>query len=244
MNKEKEIVPNHPEIKKKPQKGHDAQLAEHIHKIFLGIKDPLPTVLSGQHPPDKSNASDDFPRFAQSVSKASKFSEALMHLETYGDMSRQLDRYITLLENAERHQRSVRPRTYEKVRNEYAKKKSSLQKARDEQCVLLQKKIQGFLQEQTRLEEVCKEKEDRIEEITFRVSVGELAEDEIQSEKKEVEQQLFNHRTDLEAISQILSRSMQIGLLEKDEAPDKRDDTDQGENVGGLIARRFWRRKK
>jgi len=243
MNKEKEIVPNNSEHKKKPQKGHDAQLAEHINKIFLGIKDPLPIVLSGQHT-DKFNASDDFPSLAQSVSKASKFADALMHLEIYGDLSHQLDRHITLLENAEKHQYSVRPGTYEKVRNEYAKKQSSLQKEREEQGVLLQKKIQGFLQEQTRLKEVCQEEEDRVEEITFRVSVGEFPEDEIQSEKKELEQQLFNHRTDLEEISQILSRSIQIGLLQKNEGPDKRDDIDQGETVGGVIPRRFWRRKK
>jgi hypothetical protein len=243
MNKEKEIVPNNSQSKNKLQKGHDAQLAEHINKIFLGIKDPLPIVLSGQHP-EKLNTSDDFPSLAQSVSKASKFADALMHLEIYGDLSHQLDRYITLLENAEKHQYSIRPRTYEKVRNEYAEKQSSLKKDREEQSVLLQKKIQGFLQEQTRLKEVCEEQEDRIEEITFRVSVGEVPEDEIQSEKKALEQQLFNHRTDLEEISQILSRSIQLGLLQKTEGPDKRDDPNQGETVGGVIARRFWRRKR
>jgi hypothetical protein len=216
MNKEKEIVPNSSESKKKPQKGHDAQLAEHINKIFLGIKDPLPIVLSGQRP-DKFNASDDSPGLAQSDSKASKFSDTLMHLEIYGDLSHQLDRYFTLLENAEKHQSSVGPRTYEKVRTEYAKKHSSLQKDREERGVLLQKKIQEFLQEQTRLREVCKEEEDRVEEITFRMSVGEFPEDEIQSEKKELEQQLFNHRTDLEEISQILSRSIQIGVASEEE---------------------------
>jgi hypothetical protein len=76
------------------------------------------------------------------------------------------------------------------------------------------------------------------------MSVGEFPEDEIQSEKKELEQQLFNHRTDLEEISQILSRSIQMGLLQKKKGPDQRGDIDRRETVGGVIAWRFWRRKK
>jgi len=243
MNKEKEIVRNNSESKQKTQKGRDAQLAEHISKIFLGIKNPLPISLSGQHS-DKCNASEDSPGLAQSVSKTSKFADDLENLVIYEDLSHRLDRYITLLENAEKHQYSVRPRTYEKVRNEYSEKLSSLKKDREEQSVLLQKKIQGLLQEQNRLKEVCEEKEDRIEEITLRVSVGEFPEEEIRPEKKELEQQLLNHRTDLEEIGEILSRSIQIGLLQNDEGPDKHDNLNQGETVPGVFARRFWRRKK
>ena len=270
MKKEKKIVRNNSERKREPQ-GHNAQLAEHIKKILLGTKDPLPIVLSGQHP-EKFNSSDlmpsfrktscidipayfpfpllpescsnryqnrwreqtmDFPSLSQSVSKESKFADTLKHLEIYEDLSHQLDRYTTLLENAEKHQYSVRPRTYEKVWNEYAEKQSSLKKDREEQSALLQKGIQGFLQEQSRLKEVCQEQEDRIEEITFRVTVGEFTEDEIQPERKELEQELLNHTTNLDQISQILSRSIQIGLLQETEGPDKRDDLKEGETNGG-----------
>ena len=59
--------------------------------------------------------------------------------------------------------------------------------------------------------------------------MGEFTEDEIQSEKKELEQQLLNHTTDLEQISQILSRSIQMGLLQETEGPDKRDDQKEKE---------------
>ena len=173
------------------------------------------------------------PSLSKSVSKESKFADTLKHLEIYENLRHQLDRYTTLLENAEKHQYSVRPRTYEKVWNEYAEKQSSLKKDREEQSALLQKEIQGFLQEQSRLKEVCQEQEDRIEEITFRVTVGEFTEDEIQPERKELEQELLNHTTELDQISQILSRSIQIGLLQETEGPDKRDDLKEGETNGG-----------
>ena len=228
MNKEKNTVPNDSESKKKPQKADDAQLAEHINKILLGRKDPLPIALSGQHLDKSSTSRIDIPSYSpvplptescsdryekqrieqtvdsagpsQTVSKKSRFSDALEHIEAYEDLNHQLDRYTMLLENAGKHQSSVRPGTYERIRREYGEKQSSLKKSREEQSVLLQKEIQRFLQEQSRLEKVCAEQKDRIEEIAFRVSVGEFPEDEIQSEKKELEQQLLNHTTDLEEI--------------------------------------------
>jgi chromosome segregation ATPase len=181
---------------------------------------------------------------SQTVSRESRFSDTLDQLETYEDLSHQLDRYTTLLENAERHRYSVRPGTYEKVRDEYAEKQSSLKKSREEQGVLLQKEIQRFLQEQSHLRAVCDEQEDRMEEIAFRVSVGEFPEHEIQSEKRELEQRLLNHTTDLEKIGRILSRSIQIGLLQETVGPEERDDQDQGETVAGVTALRFWRRRK
>jgi len=173
------------------------------------------------------------PSLSQSVSRKTKFADTLKQLEIYEDVREQLDRYTTLLENADKHQYSVRPRTYEKVRNEYAGKQSSLKKDQEEQSSLLQKEIQGFLQEQSRLEEVCEIQEDRIEEITFRVTVGEFTEEEIQAERNELERQLLNHTTNLEQISQILSRSIQIGLFQETEGPEKRDDLKEGEINNG-----------
>jgi len=173
------------------------------------------------------------PGLSQSVSENTKLVDAFKHLEIHEDLSEQLDRYSTLLENAEKHQYSVRPSTYERVRNEYAGKQSSLKKAREEQSALLQKEMQGFLHEQIRLEEVCETQEDRIAEITFRVTAGEFTEEEIQSERNELEQELLNHRTNLEQISQILSRSIRIGLFPETEGPVKRDDLKEGETNTG-----------
>jgi len=272
MNKEKNIAPNDSESKKKPQKAEDAQLAEQINKILLGRKDPLPIVLSGERLDRSSTSRIDIPSYSplplpieassnrhekqrteqtvdpagpsQTISKKSRFSDTLEHIETYEDLNHRLDRYTMLLENAEKHKSSVRPGTYERIRSEYTEKLSSLKKSREEQSVLLQKEIQRFLQEQSRLEKVCAEQKDRIEEIAFRVSVGEFPEDEIQSEKKALEQQLLNHTTDLEGISRILSRSMRIGLLQKAEGPDIGDDPNRGKTVGGGTSRRFWPWKK
>ncbi len=272
MNEEKNIVPNSSGRKKKPQKGDDAQLAEHINKILLGRKDPLPIALSDRHPDRPNTSRIDIPAFSpvplltesrsnrlekqrrgqtvdsagpsQTVSKESRVSDTLEHIETYEDLNHQLDRYTKLLENAEKHQYSVRPGTYERVRSEYSEKRSSLKKRREEQSVLLQKELQRFLQEQSRLKKICVEQKDRIEEIAFRVSVGEFPEDQIQPEKKELEQKLLSHKTDLAEIDRILSRAVQTGLLQETGGPDKRDDPNQGETVGGVTAPRFWPWKK
>jgi hypothetical protein len=107
----------------------------------------------------------------QSVSKE-QFSDALKHLEIYEDLTNQLHRYTSLLENAEKQQYSVGSSTYEKVRNEYAEKQSSLLKQREEQKALLQREIKKLLQGQSQLGEVCEEKEDQIEEIAFRLTVS------------------------------------------------------------------------
>jgi hypothetical protein len=154
-------------------------------------------------------------RSPQSVSKEQKSLDVLKHLEIYEDLSYQLDRYTTLLEDAEKQQYSVGSSTYEKVRNEYSEKQSSLNKEREEQKALLQREIEELLKKQTQLRQVCEEQEDRIEEIAFRVTVGEFGEDEIVSESSRLQQELLKNSTDLEEISRILSRSIQIGLLQE-----------------------------
>ena len=188
----------------------------------------LPESCSNGYQNQRRNRAMESPSLSQPVSRKTKFADTLKNLEIYEDLSEQLDLYTTLLENADKHQYSVRPSTYKKVRNEYAGKQSSLKKDREEQSALLQKELQGFLQQQSRLEEGCERQEDRIEEITFRVTAGEFTEEEIQSERNELEQELLHHTTNLEQISQILSRFLQIGLFQETEGPDKRDDLKGG----------------
>ena len=61
---------------------------------------------------------------------------------------------------------------------------------------------------------------------------GEFTEDEIQSEKSQLEQELLKHMTDLEQIGQILARSSEIGLLQETRVRHKRDDLKGGETNG------------
>jgi hypothetical protein len=157
---------------------------------------------------------------SRSVSRDTKLADTLKAFEIHEGLTQQLDRYGTLLQKAKKHQYSVRPSTYERVRKEYTERQSSLRKAREEQGALLQKELQGFLQEKIRLEELCERLEDRMEEITFRVTAGEFTEEAVHSERAKLKQDLLNHRTNLEQISEILSRSIQIGLLQETEGPE------------------------
>lgn len=122
------------------------------------------------------------------------------------------DHYRRLLENAQKHRASVRPAVYERVAGEYASKLSELQARLDREQEVLVEQVQQYVQEQESLRQTGLEAVDRLEEIEFRVKVGEFSEEEVAEELKRLRAKVLEHNQTTARIGEILDRCRQLGL--------------------------------
>lgn len=120
------------------------------------------------------------------------------------------DHYRRLLENAEKHRASVRLAIYERVVGEYKSKLSDLQARLEKDQETLLEQVQRYAQEQERLKQAGQEAEDRLEEIEFRVKVGEFSEEEVAEELKRLRATVLEHKKSATRLEEILDRCRQL----------------------------------
>ncbi len=122
------------------------------------------------------------------------------------------DHYRRLLENAQKHRASVRPAVYERVAGEYASKLSELEARLDRDQQVLVEQVERYTRQHERLRQAGHEAADRLEEIEFRVKVGEFSEEEVGEELKRLRAAVLEHEKTTARVEEILDRCRELGL--------------------------------
>lgn len=122
------------------------------------------------------------------------------------------DHYRRLLENAEKHRASVRPAVYERVAGEYASKFAELQARLDKDQEELAERVRRYVQKRESLRQSGEQAADRLEEIEFRVKVGEFSQEEVAEEIKRLRAAVAEHNETAARLEEILDRCRQLGL--------------------------------
>ncbi|MEW6441744.1 MAG: FHA domain-containing protein [bacterium] len=160
----------------------------------------------------------------------------LEDLEAFRELRQRLDRYTRLLENTERHRDTVRPGIYQKVRSEYAARQQELQGQEDRDGSDLGERAQRFLRQHGDLRAAARENRDSIDEIEFRVRVGEFSEEEVADELQSLEQTLQETTTSIRSLGEVLGVCTQLDLL-PERTPDSREtEADAGDPDEDLAA--------
>ncbi len=149
---------------------------------------------------------------SHSGSEAEETADVLQRLEAYEGLKEQYGHYASLLEKAVTHRQSVSEHIFAKVKEEYEEKKTSLEKDRNELEALLRDNLETFLQEREKLGCASREQEDRLEEIDFRVLVGEYKEEGMAEERDALSRKLQQHTEELERTEEILKAYVRAGL--------------------------------
>lgn len=138
--------------------------------------------------------------------------DVLNQLERYGNLTMEYNRFLSLLENADQLRQSVRENIFQKVKQEYEIKKATLEQDRKKLEALLQENLDRFLEDQDRTRKTSQEETDRLEEIDFRVRVGEFSEEEQSEERDALKQNLIKKTEDLARIEEILQQYSHAGF--------------------------------
>jgi len=128
------------------------------------------------------------------------------------EIKQHCNHYRRLLENAEKHRASVRPAVYERVAGEYASKLAELQARLDRDQEELAERVQRCVQKQESLRQAGQQAADRLEEIEFRVKVGEFSEEEVAEELKRLRATVAENNETAARLKEILDRCRQLGL--------------------------------
>lgn len=154
-------------------------------------------------------------------------SDILKRLEAYGALVSEWDRYSLLGRNAERNRHTVRPHIYARVKDEYEERRQTLNQEKDEQKGFLQTELVTILERRRVLNEHCREESDRLEELDFRVRLGEFSDEEVQESRKELKEELLEITKALAETQEVVTRFEQVGLLAQASTPT------EGTNDGG-----------
>jgi hypothetical protein len=146
-------------------------------------------------------------------------SDTLKRLETYGTLVSERDRYALLGKNAERNRHTVRPHIYARVREEYEQRRQALEQEHEEQKELLQTELETILERRRILNERCRKESDRLEELDFRVRVGEFPDEEVKEGREELKGELLKITKALAETQEVVSRFEQVGLLARASTP-------------------------
>ena len=110
----------------------------------------------------------------RSVTRNADTADVLKRLEAYGSLVSECNRYAMLGRNAERNQHTVRPHIYARVREEYEERRRTLEQKEEEEKGALLRELETVLNRRRDLNDRCREESDRLEELDFRVRVGEF----------------------------------------------------------------------
>ncbi len=169
----------------------------------------------------------DSSRQDQELSQNSEAADILKRLEAYGALISECDRYALLGRNAERNRHTVRPHIYARVRAEYEERKQTLDQEYEEQKGFLQTELETILERRRALNERCREESDRLEELDFRVRVGEYPDEEVEEHRKELKGELLDITRALAETQEVVTRFEQVGLLAR-QASTPVEGTDEG----------------
>jgi hypothetical protein len=166
---------------------------------------------------------------SQASAEERSTSDILGRLEAYEKLSDECQRYASLKANVEKERESVQLQIYERVRAEYEEKLSALQKDLKEQETLLGEQIQVLLEKRADLDRVCRQDNERLEEINFRTRVGEFTEEDCKAERNEIEKRTLSQSQELARIEEIVSRCTKSGLLAEEPPSSPAPDTAEEE---------------
>jgi hypothetical protein len=156
-------------------------------------------------------------------------SSILKRLEDYGNLVSQCNRFALLEKNAEQNRHTVRPHIYARVKNEYAEKRGELDQRERQQSEILRAQLDTVLDERKELNERCRHQADHLEELDFRVRVGEFAEEEVDEERRGLKEELLQVTKALADTQEVVNKSEQIGLLAQAPRADTADEEKKGE---------------
>jgi len=167
------------------------------------------------------------------VSKASgeehSTSDILGRLEAYEKLSGEYQRYASLQANVEKERESVQLQIYERVKAEYEKKLSALQKDLKEEEALLAEQIQVLVEKRADLDRLCRQDNERLEEINFRTRVGEFSEEDCKTERNEIEKRNLSQSQELARIEEIVTRCTKSGFLAEELPSSLERDSEEAE---------------
>jgi Inner membrane component of T3SS, cytoplasmic domain len=149
----------------------------------------------------------------QSASENEGESSILGQLETYGSLVSECARYALLEKNAEQNRHTVRPHIFAKVRNEYADRKGALEQEQERQRIVLLGKLETSLEKRKQLNEECRQVADSLEELDFRLRVGEFEEEQIKETRRELKEDLLQVTKALADAQEVVTKFEQVGLL-------------------------------
>jgi len=145
-------------------------------------------------------------------------------IERYRNLRLQSLQWNSLLEKVESHRHSVRASVYDRVRKEYEEKKAALKQETDSLKLMLQREFRQFLDCRGRLLEEVDRGQENLEEMGFRIRVGEFGEEELQREIDTLGKLQDELLGNLKQVEEILRFFAESGLPEA---------TDQPEGPGG-----------
>lgn len=149
----------------------------------------------------------------QSVADDTEKTSILKNLEDYAGLVSECRRYALLEKNAEENRHTVRPHIYARVKNEYTDRRGSMDQEEERQRGALLANLDTILEKRKALNERCRQEADRLEELDFRVRVGEFQEQEVEGSRTELKEHLLRITKALADAQEIVSRSEQVGLL-------------------------------
>jgi len=152
-----------------------------------------------------------------SVTETLADSNILEKLDEYQALTHQYDRCALLQEKIENHRQSTRPNIYEKVKKEYETKCSELEENRKELSEILENHLKTLLEERNELNDFCQEKTTVLEEMDFRVLVGDKKEEECVEERDEIKSKLLEFTQELGRIEEFLEKYAEAGLFNNDQ---------------------------
>ncbi len=135
------------------------------------------------------------------------------HLEAYENLKRECSRYAVLLENVEKERGSVQPHIYEKVRAEYERRRSALEEKCGKEEALLRERLAALVRRKEALSGSAREARDRLEELEFRIRVGELEEEEWKEEMGRIRQRAVEQADTLALLEAVVGRYRKLGLV-------------------------------
>ncbi len=162
------------------------------------------------------------------VNENADTSDILRRLETYGALVSECNRYALLARNAERNRHTVRPHIYARVKGEYEERSETLDQEQQEQKEFLRNELDTILEKRRTLNERCRKESDRLEELDFRVRVGEFPEEEVQESRTELKEELLEITRELAETQELVRRFEQVGLLAQETPPEE----GEGEGAG------------
>jgi hypothetical protein len=161
--------------------------------------------------------------------------DILKRLEAYGSLVSECNRYALLARNAERNRHTVRPHIYARVKEEYEERSQTLEQEQQEQKEFLRTELEKILEKRRTLNELCRKESDRLEELDFRVRVGEYPEEEVQESRTKLKEDLLEITKSLAETQEVVRRFEQVGLLAQSSALTAGEGEGAGDEDGFLV---------
>ena len=166
---------------------------------------------------------------SQASAEEPSASDILERLEAYEKLSSECQQYRRLRANVEEERETVQRQIYERVKGEYEEKLSALEEDLREQETRLSEQVQVLLEKRAELDRLCRQDNERLEEINFRTRVGEFTEEESKAERNEIEKRNLSQSQELARIGEIVSRCTKSGLLAEELTSSQKRDSEEPE---------------